>query len=153
MLDKIIRHITPLDEILEKAGGNPFRILHVTLLSGKLLDEVRIDQLEIDVVLQHPPHWHPVDARTFHTDFLHMVLQHFCEHLLEFRSQNSILFLKNDTVFIDNTDEYTIFVNVKTAYLSHRHSKFLGHQARLTYIRAAGSDAMSALANKDSMGS
>ena len=43
-----------------------------------------------------------------------MVLQHFCEHLLEFRSQYSILFLKNYTVFIDNTDEDTIFVNVKT---------------------------------------
>ena len=53
-----------------------------------------------------------------------MVLHYFFEYLLKFRGQNPILFLKNNTVFIDNTDEHTIFVNVKTAYLSHRHSKF-----------------------------
>lgn len=31
-------------------------------------------------------------------------------------SESSILFLKNDAVFIEYTDEHTIFVNVKTAY-------------------------------------
>ena len=114
------------------------RILHVTLLSRKLLDEVWIDQLQTDVVLQHPPHWHPVDARAFHADFLHMVLQHFCEHLLEFRGQNPILFLKNNTVFIENTDEHTIFVHVKTAYLFHRHSNFgTPSPFNITHVRQA----------------
>lgn len=31
-------------------------------------------------------------------------------------SESSILFLKNDAVFIEYTDEHNIFVNVKTAY-------------------------------------
>ena len=31
-------------------------------------------------------------------------------------SKSSILFLKNDAVFIEYTDEHNIFVNVKTAY-------------------------------------
>ena len=31
-------------------------------------------------------------------------------------SESSILFLKNDAVFIDYTDEHTIFMNAKTAY-------------------------------------
>ena len=44
--------------------------------------------------------------------------------MLEFRSQNSKFFLKNNAILIENTDEHTIFVNVKTAYLSHRHNKF-----------------------------
>ena len=29
--------------------------------------------------------------------------------------------LENNAVFIDDTDEHAIFVNVKTTYLSHRH--------------------------------
>ena len=45
-----------------------------------------------------------------------MEFHQFVEYLLKFRSQNSILFLKNDAVFIENTDEHTIFVHIKTAY-------------------------------------
>ena len=44
--------------------------------------------------------------------------------LLQFRRQNSELFLINDAILIENTRKDTIFVDVKTAYLSHRHSKF-----------------------------
>ncbi|MBR1509858.1 MAG: hypothetical protein IJ623_04325, partial [Bacteroidales bacterium] len=33
-------------------------------------------------------------------------------------------FLKNNAIFIENTHKDTIFVDVKTAYLSHRLYKF-----------------------------
>ena len=64
-----------------------------------------------------------------------------------------MLFLKNNSVFIENTDKHTIFVNVKTAYLSYRHSNFGTPGPFNLKYRAAGSDAMSAFAKKDSMGS
>ena len=48
----------------------------------------------------------------------------YISQLLQFRSQNTELFLKNDAILIENTRKDTIFVDVKTAYLSHRHSKF-----------------------------
>ena len=52
-----------------------------------------------------------------------MFLQCSCQ-LLQLRSQHTELFLKNDAILIENTRKDTIFVDVKTAYLSHRHSKF-----------------------------
>ena len=44
--------------------------------------------------------------------------------MLQFRSQHTKFILKNNTILIENTDEHTIFVDVKTAYLSHRHNNF-----------------------------
>ena len=138
LLNEVFRNITAFDKVLEKAGGYPLRIFHVTLLSGKLFDEVRIDQFETGIVFQHSPHWHPVDARAFHTDLLHMEFHQFGEHLLKFWSQNSILFLKNDAVFIENTDEHTIFVHVKTAYLSHRLQNYWDNKpVKLMLVRMA----------------
>ena len=52
-----------------------------------------------------------------------MLLQFGCE-LFQFRSQYTEFLLKNYTFFIDNTRKDTIFVDVKTAYLSHRQNKF-----------------------------
>jgi len=52
------------------------------------------------------------------------VLLHNAEHLFEFRRQNAELLLKYNAVLIENTHKDTIFVDVKTAYLSHRHNKF-----------------------------
>ena len=52
------------------------------------------------------------------------MLAHYSEHLFEFSGQNTKFFLKNDAVLIENTHKDTIFVDVKTAYLSHRHNKF-----------------------------
>ncbi|MGI5847990.1 MAG: DUF4372 domain-containing protein [Candidatus Cryptobacteroides sp.] len=37
--------------------------------------------------------------------------------------QDSELVQKNDVIFIENTDEHTIFVDVKTTYCSHRHKQ------------------------------
>ena len=52
-----------------------------------------------------------------------MLLQH-SRQLLQLRSQHTKFLLKNYTILIDNTRKDTIFVDVKTAYLSHRHNKF-----------------------------
>ena len=66
--------------------------------------------------------------------------------------QFQFLQIKNNTVFIENTDKHTIFVHVKTAYLSYRHSNFgTPGPFNLKYC-AAGSDAMSAFANRDRYG-
>lgn len=67
-----------------------------------------------------------------------MEFHQFGEHLLKFRSQNSILFLKNDAVFIENTDEHTIFVHVKTAYLSYRLQNYWDNKpVKLKFVRMA----------------
>ena len=52
-----------------------------------------------------------------------MLLQFGCE-LFQFRSQYTEFLLKNDAILIENTSKDTIFVDVKTAYLYHRHSNF-----------------------------
>ena len=64
--------------------------------------------------------------------------------MLEFRSQNSKFFLKNNAILIENTDEHTIFVNVKTAYLSHRLYKFWDTKPVKHYTIAARREAMTA---------
>lgn len=66
----------------------------------------------------------PVDAGTLHADLGDVVSLHDFEHLLKIRCQNAALFLKNDTVLIENTHKDAIFVDVKTAYLSHRQNFF-----------------------------
>ena len=45
LLYSIFRNITASGQIFEKTGGNPFCILNVTFLTGKLLDKVGIHQL------------------------------------------------------------------------------------------------------------
>ena len=49
---------------------------------------------------------------------------HDTEYLLKLRCQDTEFFLKNDAILIENTHKDTIFVDVKTAYLSHWHNKF-----------------------------
>ena len=66
-----------------------------------------------------------------------MEFHQFGEHLLKFWSLHSILFLKNDAVFIENTDEHTIFVHVKTAYLSHRLQNYWENKPKLIFVRMA----------------
>lgn len=52
-----------------------------------------------------------------------MLLQR-SNQLFQLWSQDTEFFLKNDAVLIENTRKDTIFVDIKTAYLSHRHSNF-----------------------------
>gem|GEM_PF-4722563 len=52
------------------------------------------------------------------------MLAHYYEQLFEFRGQNTKFFLKNDALLIENTHKDAIFVDVKTAYLSHRQNNF-----------------------------
>ena len=125
LLDDIGRYIAAADKILQQTGRYPLRILHVALLPGQLLDEVRIDQLQLyDVWFQHTPYRHPVDTGAFHTHFVDLVFLQHGSQLLQLRRQHAKLLMKNYTILIDNTRKDTIFVDVKTAYLSHRHSNF-----------------------------
>ena len=88
-------------------------------LARQLPYEVRVHQLLLDIWVYHPPHGHPVYARTLHAHLSHPVLQHHGSHPLQFRGENAELFLKNYAFLIENTDEHAIFVNVKTTYMSY----------------------------------
>ena len=52
------RHITATYEFLSQTCGYPFRILYITLTAGKLLDGVRIDKIQFEVVFQNTPNRH-----------------------------------------------------------------------------------------------
>ena len=69
LLDALWWHITPTHQILLHALGYPLCILHIALVTGKLLDEIGIDEFQLEVFLQRAPHWNPIDAGTLHADF------------------------------------------------------------------------------------
>ena len=69
LLNAVFRNITSADKVLQKTGRYPFTILHLTLLVRKLLDEVRIHQLEREVWFKNTPHRHPIDTGALQADF------------------------------------------------------------------------------------
>ena len=48
-------------------------ILDITLVSGKLLDEIRADELLAEVRLKHAPYRNPINTRAFHPDLLYVI--------------------------------------------------------------------------------
>ena len=59
-----------------------------------------------------------------HTPFADIKFLKFDCQLFQLWSQDSKLFLKYNAVLIENTHKDAIFVDVKTADLSHGHNKF-----------------------------
>ena len=61
---------------------------------------------------------------TFRTYRFEAVVARFVLEIGTIRLRDYKFFLKNDAILIENTHKDTIFVDVKTAYLSHWHNKF-----------------------------
>ena len=55
----------------------------------------------------------------------------FLERLSILKINNSNQGVKNDTSIVENTNKNTIFVYIKTTYLSHRHIKIQDRSATL----------------------
>lgn len=61
------------NQFLEHALYYPLGILDITLVSGKLLDEIRFDELLAEVRLKHAPYRNPINTRAFHPDLLYVI--------------------------------------------------------------------------------
>ena len=66
LLDCLRRYEAAAYKLLHRTLGNPLRILHVTLATRELLDEIRIGKIQLEVWRQHTPYWNPVDAGALH---------------------------------------------------------------------------------------
>ena len=66
LLDYLRRYEATAYELLHCTLGNPLRILHVTLATWKLLDEIRVGKIQLEVWRQHTPYGNPVDAGALH---------------------------------------------------------------------------------------
>ena len=56
LLDYLRRYEAAAYELLHRTLGNPLRILHVTLATRELLDEIRIGKIQLEVWRQHTPY-------------------------------------------------------------------------------------------------
>lgn len=56
LLDCLRRYAAAAYELLHRTLGNPLRILHVTLATRELLDEIRIGKIQFEVWRQHTPY-------------------------------------------------------------------------------------------------
>ena len=126
LLDEVARDIAAADKVFKETGGYPLRVLHIALLAGQLLDEVRVHQFQFHIRLQHAPHRHPVDARALHAHLADIVLLQHGKQLLQLGGQHSKFFLINDAVLIENARKDAIFMDVKTANLSNWHKNIFG---------------------------
>ena len=61
----------------------PLGIFHVALVTGKLLEEIGVYKFQLEMEFQYAPYWNPIDTCAFHTNLLHMMLEHQIAHLLE----------------------------------------------------------------------
>ena len=61
-----MRHKAAAYKLLRRTFGNPLRILHITLATRELLDEIRVGKIQLEVWRQHTPYWNPVDAGALH---------------------------------------------------------------------------------------
>ena len=66
LLDYLRRYETAAYEFLHRTLGNLLCILHVTLATGELFDEIRIGKIQLEVWGQYTPYWYPVDAGALH---------------------------------------------------------------------------------------
>lgn len=54
LLDALGRDEAATNQVLQHAFGNPLRILHLALVPGKLTDEIRSDELQLEVWIKTP---------------------------------------------------------------------------------------------------
>lgn len=109
---------------LEQNHGNPFGILHVTFTPGQLLDELEVDETHPGVILEQVPNLLPVNAGTFHANLIHVIRLNVKDNDLISRMETPNFLSLFFTLFIHNTHEYAIFMDVKAAYCFHN-GKFL----------------------------
>lgn len=73
LLDHVVGNKAVPDQVLQENRGNPFGILHVAFATGKLLDELRVDKIQAEIILQQMPDRLPIYTGTFHADLAHVV--------------------------------------------------------------------------------
>ena len=83
LLDALRRHEAATHQILHRALRYPLGILHVALAAGKLLDEVRVDQLQAEMGLQHAPDGNPIHGGTLHRHLGHTLRLKQTTHLMQ----------------------------------------------------------------------
>jgi hypothetical protein len=54
-------------------------------VSGQLFDEIRVDELQVKMGRKNAPDGNPVDARTLHGHFLHMMGEQQITHLMQLK--------------------------------------------------------------------
>ena len=86
LLDALRRHETATHQVLHRALRYPLGILHIALAAGKLLDEVRIDKLQVEVGLQHAPDGYPIHGRALHRHLGHAMRLHQTTHVTQLKS-------------------------------------------------------------------
>ena len=78
-------HETATDKIFHRALGNPLRVSNITFVSRQLFDEIRVDELQVKMGRKNAPNGNPVDARTLHGHFLHMMGEQQITHLMQLK--------------------------------------------------------------------
>ncbi|GGC14501.1 hypothetical protein GCM10011386_02770 [Parapedobacter defluvii] len=92
LLDTAVRHKAPFDKALLENRGYPVGIFYVGFPTGKLPDEVGIDQLDIKIRFQDTPQRYPVHARALHSDMADMKFHQRITQTLKIRGQGTEYF-------------------------------------------------------------
>ena len=85
LLDALRRNEAAAHQVLHRALRYPLGILHVALAAGQLPDEVRVDQLQAEVGLQHTPDGYPIHGRALHRHLGHTMRLHQATHVTQLK--------------------------------------------------------------------